>query len=141
MSATALVITIYYFVAGLGLLGAFATWWITRKGEDNIWRWIFSLIGSLVFVTVYWVSYLIGSYEAIPVILFFLAAIYAWLYIVFSARSSSTLDHFVFASFGTMVFGMTMIGGYTAGARGWWAMALPFYVVATYSCYSLLVPD
>ncbi len=84
MSATALTISIYYALTSLALILLFAWWFVTRKKEDDIWRWILSLIGSLVFSTVFWISYWLGTKGAWQLIPVFVIGVIAWLWIFFS---------------------------------------------------------
>ncbi len=141
MSATAWTITIYYVIVMLGLTIAYSAWWITRKKEDHIWRWIFTCLGGLFFATIFWLSYWLGKLDAAWVVWLAAIACYGWFYIVLSIRTPSNLTRCVFAAFGVFVVGMCSYGGFASGARGWWGMAIPFYFVMLHTIYSLLVPD
>lgn len=141
MSATAWVITIFY-ILGVGfVLGGFAYWTLTRHSEDAIWQWIFSSLAMLLFGTIFWLSYWLGVNDASWIAYLAFPAVYAWLYVVFSTRSPALLDRVVFAAFGTVVVAMVFYGGFSAGQRGWWGMAIPFYFVAFGTAHSLIVPD
>lgn len=141
MSATLLVSSIYYGVVVMALILLFSFWMITRKKEDDIWRWILTLIGSAVFSGFFWLAYWFGTmdvWQLIPVILIGLGS---WLWI-FSAHSThDKLDNGLFSAFGVVAFAMIMFGGYTAGARGWWAMALPLYYVTISMLHHMFEPD
>lgn len=141
MSATALVVSIYYALTSLALVLFFSYWMITRKKEDDIWRWIISLIGSLIFSTVFWISYWLGTHQAWQLIPLFEIGLIAWLWIFFSHSTKSALDKSIFAAFGAIAFGMIMFGGYTAGGRGWWAMVLPFYYICLQMLHHMFEPD
>ncbi len=141
MSATALTISIYYALTSLALILLFAFWFVTRKKEDDIWRWILSIIGSLVFTTIFWISYWIGTFGAWQLILVFIVGVIVWLWLFFSHSSKEVLDKVVFSTFGAISMGMIMFGGYTAGERGWWAMAIPFYFVGLQMLHHMFEPD
>lgn len=82
-----------------------------------------------------------GTLDASWIVWISLAISYIWLFIVFATRSSDVVDHFVFAAFGTMAFGMTAYGGFTSGVRGWWGMYVVFSLAIIWTIYSLLEPD
>ncbi len=141
MSALALVVTIYYVVIGLALILLFGFWMITRKKEDDIWRWILSLIGGLIFSTVFWIAYWLGSHGAWQLIPLFVVGIIIWLWIFFSHSTQSKLDKSVFAAFGVIALGMIMFGGYTSGGRDWWFMSIPLYIIGIQMLHHMFVPD
>lgn len=141
MSATAITIVIYYAVTILALILVFAFWFVTRKKEDDLWRWILSLIGSIIFSTVFWISYWIGSFGAWELMPVFVIGVIAWLWTFFSHSTKSKFDKTVFSIFGAISLGMIMFGGYTSGARGWWFMAIPLYVAGLQMLYHMFHPD
>lgn len=141
MSATAWVISILYLVGIGGALAGFGYWGITRHDEDKIWRVIISFLGLMLFGTIFWLSYWLGTYNAAWIGFLTTPAVYTWLYLVFSRRTPATLDRIVFAAFGTVVLLMVFYGGYSSGQNGWWGMAIPFYLVAFGAVYARLIPD
>lgn len=141
MSATALTIGIYYALMITSGILWFSYWLITRKNEDKIWRWILSTIGSLIFSTIYWLAYWFGTFEGWQLNFVLMIGILAWMWIFFSHSTTSVLDKVVFCAFGAISFGMVMAGGYSAGARGWWGMAIPFYFVGFYMLFHMFEPD
>ena len=141
MNATALTITIFYLLVFGGLIIAYSAWWITRKKEDHIWRWIFTFLGGMIFATFFWVAYFLGAHGAAWLVWLLLFGCMAWFYIVLSVRTKSNMTRSVFAFFGAVVVGMCAYGGYTSGVRGWWGMAIPYYVVVLHTIYSLIATE
>lgn len=141
MSATALTIVIYYSVLITAGILWFAYWFVTRKREDDIWRWILSIIGSLVFCTIFWLAYWFGTFDGWWLNFVVMIGLLVWLWMFFSHSTTSVLDKAVFCAFGAVAFGMIMAGGHSAGVRGWWGMAIPFYGLSFYLLYHMLVPD
>ncbi len=141
MNAIAWVIIIYYVLASAGALFNFIKWWTTRKGEDDIWRLIISFLFSIGFATIFWLSYWIGDTGTWPILAIASIATFAWMWVVFSTRAHAKIEVFVFAAFGCMVVAFIGWGGYAAGERGWWGMAIPFYLVSFYAPFSQFVPD
>lgn len=138
MNATVLVISIYYILVVLGLIIAYSAWWVTRKKEDHIWRLIFTCLGGLIFATTFWFAYFLGAHNVPVLAWLMLVGTFVWFYIVLSTRTNSNLTRSVFAFFGTFVVAMTVYGGFSAGTRGWWGMAIPFYGATLWTVYSLL---
>ncbi len=141
MSATALTITFYYGLMIFTGLIFFSFWLITRKDEDKIWRWILSIIGSMVFCTMYWLAYWFATLDMVALVYLTLAGVLGWLWNFFSHSTDSVLDKSVFCAFGAISFGMVMAGAYSAGTRGWWWMAIPFYCLSFYMLYHMFEPD
>lgn len=141
MSVIGWLLTIYYSVTLVALAFTFGLWFTTKKNEDKIWRVIFSLIFSIVFTSVFWLTYWFGTTNAWPLVWLSGIIAFVWLFVVFGTRAENFLYQTVFSLFGMMVISMVAIGGFTAGERGWWGMALPLYVVSFVVPYSLLVPD
>lgn len=141
MSVVSWLLTIYYSVTLVALVFTFGLWFTTKKNEDVIWRFIFGFIFSLIFVSVFWLTYWFGTTGAWPLVWLSGIVAFVWLFVVFGTRSESFLYQVVFSLFGMMVISMIAIGGYTAGERGWWGMAIPLYVLSFVVPYSLLVPD
>ncbi|MCX6780708.1 MAG: hypothetical protein NT003_01175 [Candidatus Magasanikbacteria bacterium] len=141
MGATFLVLTIYYGICSLALALLFAFWFVTRKKEDDIWRWILTLIASMIFCTIFWFSYWFGTIGMWGLLFVLLAAVLAWQWKFFSHSTQSNLDRSVFCAFGAIAFGMIMFGGYTAGERGWWGMAPIFYWLTISMMHHTFEPD
>lgn len=141
MSAAAIVALFYYAIVILALILLFSFWMITRKKEDDIWRWILTLLGSAVFSTVYWISFWFGSLGTWVLLPFLSLGLGVWLWIFFSHSTHSKLDKSLFSSFGVIAFGMIMFGGYTAGVRDWWWMVLPFYYMTISMLHHMFEPD
>lgn len=141
MSAAVIVALFYYAVVIFALILLFSFWMITRKKEDDIWRWILTLIGSMVFASVYWVSFWFGTVGAWQLLPLISLALGVWLWIFFSHSTHSKLDKALFSSFGVIAFGMIMFGGYTAGVRYWWWMVLPFYYITISMLHHMFEPD
>lgn len=141
MGATFWSIFVFCLLFVIGEIAAFSAWGLSREHEDDYWRWIISLAGGAIFVTIFWIGYWLGGNEAWWIGIAAVPAIYIWLYLVFSTRSKKMLDRVVFSFFGCMVIFVIFVGGYNAGLRGWWGMAWPFYLAAVIVPYSVLKPD
>lgn len=141
MSVIGWLITIYYAVTLVALAFAFGLWFTTKKNEDQIWRFIFGFIFSLIFVSVFWLTYWFGTNNAWPLVWLSAIGAFAWLFIVFGTRAENFLYQIVFSLFGMSVISMIAVGGFTAGGRGWWGMAIPFYFISFILPYYLMKPD
>lgn len=140
MSATSWVIWVFYILGFVGLGISFSMWFLTRHHEDDIWRWILSIAGMLLFGTAFWVSYFFGTTSSWWTAIFIIPICYSWLMVVIARRTPAMLDRIVFPAFGTLVIAFVLAGGYGAGLQGWWGMAIAFYFVAFGTCFTLLKP-